>query len=79
MTGVDQVARKGEGRILASFPEIPAICRPVAEKVVAGLEEADLGGVLTMGEVSKSVCEVPVDLNKVGMILVGGLNPWLRR
>ena len=28
-----------------------------------------------MGEVSKSVCEVPVELNKVGMILMGGLNP----
>jgi repressor of nif and glnA expression len=28
-----------------------------------------------MGEVSKSLCEVPVELNKVGMILTGGLNP----
>jgi repressor of nif and glnA expression len=28
-----------------------------------------------MGEVSKSVCEVPVELNKMGMILAGGLNP----
>jgi len=75
MTSVGQVARKGEGRILANFREIPAICQPGAEKVVAGLKEADLGGVLMMGEVSKSVCEVPVELNKVGMILTGGLNP----
>ena len=28
-----------------------------------------------MGEVSKSVCGVPVEVNKVGMILTGGLNP----
>jgi repressor of nif and glnA expression len=28
-----------------------------------------------MGEVSKPVCEIPVELNKVGMILTGGLNP----
>jgi len=68
------VAREGQGRILANFREIPAICQPGAEKVVAGLKEADLGGVLMMGEVSKSVCEVPVELNKVGMILTGGLN-----
>ena len=27
------------------------------------------------GEVSKSVCEVPVESNEVGMILMGGLNP----
>jgi repressor of nif and glnA expression len=28
-----------------------------------------------MGEVSKPLCEVPVEVNKVGMILTGGLNP----
>jgi repressor of nif and glnA expression len=75
MTNVGQVARKGEGRILANFREIPAICQPLAEKVITRLKEANLGGVLIMGEVSKSVCEVPVELNKVGMILIGGLNP----
>jgi repressor of nif and glnA expression len=75
MTSVSQVAREGEGRILANFREIPAICQPIAEKVVASLKEANLSGVLVMGEVSKSVCEVPVELNKVGMILIGGLNP----
>jgi repressor of nif and glnA expression len=75
MTSVGQAARKGEGRILANFREIPATCQPIAEKVVANLKEAHLGGVLMMGEVSKSVCEVPVELNKIGMILTGGLNP----
>jgi repressor of nif and glnA expression len=75
MTSVGQVVREGHGRILANFREIPATCQPVAEKVVAGLKEADLGGVLMMGEVSKSICGVPVEVNKVGMILTGGLNP----
>jgi repressor of nif and glnA expression len=75
MTSVGQVARKGEGRILANFREIPAICQPIVEKVVAGLKEANLGGVLVIGKVSKSLCEIPVELNKVGMILLGGLNP----
>jgi repressor of nif and glnA expression len=31
--------------------------------------------VLMIGEVSKPVCGVPVEINKVGMILIGGLNP----
>jgi repressor of nif and glnA expression len=75
MTSVGQVVREGQGRILANFREIPAMCQPIAEKVVAGLKEAHLGGVLMMGEVSKSVCGVPVEVNKVGMILTGGLNP----
>jgi len=75
MTSVGQVVREGRGRILANFREIPAVCQAVAEKVVGGLKEAHLGGVLMIGEVSKSVCGVPVELNKVGMILTGGLNP----
>jgi len=75
MTSVGRVAREGHGRILANFREIPAICQPVAEKVVAGLKAANLNGLLMMGEVSKPLCEVPVELNKVGMILTGGLNP----
>jgi HTH-type transcriptional regulator, global nitrogen regulator NrpRI len=75
MTSVGQVAREGQGRILANFREIPAICQPVAEKVIADLKAANLSGVLVMGEVSKSVCGVSVEVNKVGMILTGGLNP----
>jgi repressor of nif and glnA expression len=75
MTNVGRVAEEGEGKILANFREIPAMCQSLAEKVVAGLKEANLNGVLMMGEVSKSLCEVPVELNKVGMILTGGLNP----
>jgi len=75
MTSVGRVAREGEGRILANFREIPALCQPVAEKVIAGLKQTDLDGLIVMGEISKSVCEVPVEVNKVGMILAGGLNP----
>ncbi len=75
MTSVGRVAREGHGRILANFREIPAPCQPTAEKVIAGLKQAGLGGLIMIGEVSKSVCEVPVEVNKVGMILLGGLNP----
>jgi repressor of nif and glnA expression len=75
MTSVNQVVREGQGRILANFREIPAMCQPLAEKVVGDLKQANLGGLLAIGEVSQSLCEVPVELNKVGMILTGGLNP----
>ncbi len=75
MTSVGRVAREGEGRILANFREMPAPCQPTAEKLLAGLKQAGLGGLVMIGEVSKSVCEVPVEVNKVGMILLGGLNP----
>jgi hypothetical protein len=75
MTSVEPVVREGKGKILANFREIPALCQPLAEKVIASLGEASLGGLIMMGEVSKPVCEVPVEVNKVGIILLGGLNP----
>ena len=75
MTSVGRVAREGEGKILVNFREIPALCQLRAEKVIAGLKEAGLGGLITMGEINKPVCEIPVEVNKVGMILIGGLNP----
>ncbi len=75
MTSVGQAAGEGNGRILANFREIPALCQPTAEKVIADLKKAGLGGLIMMGEVSKAVCEIPVEVNKVGVILIGGLNP----
>jgi repressor of nif and glnA expression len=75
MTYVRDVAKTGHGKILANFREIPAQCRPIAENVIAKLKEAGLGGLLMMGNISEPICEVPVELNRIGMILVGGLNP----
>jgi repressor of nif and glnA expression len=75
MTSVREVVTSGNGKILANFREIPAFCRPVAEEVIAELKEAGLGGLLLMGNTSEAVCEIPVELNKVGVILLGGLNP----
>ena len=28
-----------------------------------------------MGNSSESVCEIPVELNRIGIVLMGGLNP----
>jgi repressor of nif and glnA expression len=75
MTSVKEVAKRGDGKILANFREIPALCRGIAEEVVAKLRQAGLGGLLVMGNTSESVCEIPVELNRIGIILLGGLNP----
>ena len=37
--------------------------------------DAGIGGLLVMGETSEPVCEVSVEPNKIGIILIGGLNP----
>jgi len=75
MTSVREVVRKGDGKILANFREIPAPCRPTAEAILARLSEAGLHGLLLMGDTSEPLCEVPVEPNKIGMILIVGLNP----
>ncbi len=75
MTSVREVVNTGSGKILTNFREIPALCRPTAEEVVAKLKEAGLGGLLLMGNTSEPVCQIPVELNRVGVILLGGLNP----
>jgi len=75
MTTVTEVVNTGEGKILATYREIPALCQPAVKEVVAKLNEAGLGGLLVMGNPSETVCEIPVELNRIGVILVNGLNP----
>ena len=75
MTSVKEAVLSGDGEILANFREIPAICQPVAENVINGLKRAGFVGVLMVGNVSEPVCEINIDLNKIGIILLGGLNP----
>lgn len=75
MTDVRGVATSGNGRLLASFHEIAAVCRKASDDVIAGLEEAGLRGVLVKGETSRPVCEAPVGLDRIGVILLDGLNP----
>lgn len=75
MTSVRQAVDKGNGEILANFREIPAICRPLAEEIATKLKNTGIGGILVMGNVSEPVCEISVELNRAGVILIGGLNP----
>ena len=75
MTSVGRAASQGEGNILANFREIPAASRALVEKIRLRLRDAGIDGIFTIGEVSEPVCQVPVDMNRVGVILLGGLNP----
>jgi repressor of nif and glnA expression len=75
MTSVRRAASAGTGRILANFREIPAPARPKVEAIVADLKRSGVGGVLLIGEASEPLCQMPVGLNKIGMIMLGGLNP----
>jgi hypothetical protein len=75
MTAVRDAAKTGNGKILANFREIPVMCMPIVEDVISRLKEAGLSGLMIMGNTSEPVCEIPVELNRIGMIFIGGLNP----
>jgi hypothetical protein len=75
MTGVAGVTGSGEGRILAHFREIPSACRSVTQNIFKKLSNAGIGGVVVMGKPNETVCEMPVGLNKTGLVLQSGLNP----
>jgi len=75
MTSVRSAAEDGNGKILANFREIPAACQSIVERVTNKLKEIGIDGLFVMGKTSEPVCEIPVELNKIGMVLIGGLNP----
>ena len=39
------------------------------------LKETGIGGVYLLGNTSEPVCQIPIGLNRVGIVLLGGLNP----
>ena len=75
MTSVREAAVTGNGKILANFRELPAPSRATVEEKVAALKEAGIGGMFVLGNTSEPACQIPVGLNRVGMVLLGGLNP----
>lgn len=75
MTGVNQAACTGNGKILANFREIPAPARALVEKKIAQLKKAGIGGIFALGNTSEPICQIAVGVNRAGMVLYGGLNP----
>jgi HTH-type transcriptional regulator, global nitrogen regulator NrpRI len=75
MTSVSNVIETGSGRLLANFREMPAQSRALAEERIGRLKAAGIGGVYALGNTSEPLCQIPVGLNRVGMVLLGGLNP----
>jgi repressor of nif and glnA expression len=75
MTAVSGPAAGRSGRILASFREIPVVCMEKAKKLAQTLEERGIRGILLIGSPNKPLLEVPVGIDKAGIVIVGGLNP----
>jgi repressor of nif and glnA expression len=75
MTSVGRAARTGNGQVGASFKEIPAPCAEAARRLNTRMQKVGMGGILLVGRPGQPLLEVPVPSGRVGLVVVGGLNP----
>ena len=75
MTRINDAAATGNGRILASFRELPAVCLPDLERILGAAEKHGLRGILAVGRPGHPLLGVPVGVERVGLAAVGGLTP----
>lgn len=75
MTSTRQAVLTGNGKIGASFREIPSIALSKVEKIRKKLDKVGLGGILLIGKPGRPLLNIPVSEGRVGMIVAGGLNP----
>jgi len=75
LTRVCNAARTGNGRIGASFREVPTAALRKVEKIGRELALVGLGGILLAGKPNQPLLEFPVHEGRTGFILNGGLNP----
>jgi len=75
MTSVTRAVDMGTGIVGASFREIPAPSADKARRLSARMQRVGLGGILMIGRPGQPLLEVPVGEGRVGLVVIGGLNP----
>lgn len=75
MTNYRSAIADGNGRIGASFREVPCDARSLTLQLADRLKDIGMGAVLAVGLPGQPVLEVPVPTERVGLVVVGGLNP----
>lgn len=75
MTDVIGAVKRGRGKILASFREIPTVCLDKVKKLAGELSKRDIGGILMIGEPNKPLLGIQPGVDRAGLIIAGGLNP----
>ncbi|MBI9106227.1 MAG: DUF128 domain-containing protein [Spirochaetales bacterium] len=75
MTDFTGAEKEGSGKIGANFFEIPAEARRETARIVGRMEKLGLGNILKLSYPEYPLCEVPINVGRVGGIAIGGLNP----
>jgi HTH-type transcriptional regulator, global nitrogen regulator NrpRI len=74
MTNVIGAVKMGEGKVLASFHEVPLPSKSSTESVLNKFKAQNLCHLMVMGRASEPICEVSPMSNKIGLALLSGLN-----
>ncbi len=75
MTDYSGALRDGNGLIGAGFREIPENSRDLAVQLAHRLSAVGLGGFMEIGWPDQPVLGLPVSPGRVGVVVIGGLNP----
>jgi len=75
MTRVRDASLLGQGRILASFREVPAAAESDLKAVLQQYQSNGFRGVLAAGKPGQPLLEVPVGMDRIGLAVVAGLTP----
>jgi hypothetical protein len=71
MTRVVSAVGMRSGNILASFREIPVVCWEEAQRLAKKVADRGIKGILLIGDPNRSLLEMPVGIDRVGMVVVG--------
>ncbi|MGD9495416.1 MAG: DUF128 domain-containing protein [Armatimonadota bacterium] len=75
LTSSWQAATTGAGMVGAGFREIPAVAVQDALEIIERLKGHGLGGVLAVGAPGQPLLDLPVGMDRVGLVVVAGLTP----
>jgi len=75
LTQVRDASATGRGKVGASFRDIPSIALGRALELIERMKGYHLNGVMAVGDPSQPLLEVPVPLDRVGLVVIGGLTP----
>jgi repressor of nif and glnA expression len=75
MTNYCGAIKDGNGLIGASFREMPENCRDLAVQLADRVSTVGLGGFMEIGWPGQPVLGFPVTPGRIGVVIVGGLNP----
>ncbi|MBU0961252.1 MAG: DUF128 domain-containing protein [Proteobacteria bacterium] len=75
MTDYAGAIKNGNGRIGVGFREVPADSRESVIALIEKVKEVGLGGFLLVGWPGQPLLEIPVTEGRVGIVVIGGLNP----